>query len=85
MSEAPPGRDNGKSEVPPGRDNGKSEVPPGRDNGKSEADAAPAPSEPDTLPFAPAAQADSAEAPAQEEDSARPIRRGWWQRRFTST
>src|SRR5262245_38378250 len=74
------------SEAPPARDNGKSEPPPGRDNGKSEADAAPARSEPDApLPFTPAAQADGADVPAQEEDGTRPIRRGWWQRRFTST
>jgi ribonuclease E len=62
----------------------RSEAQPARDNGSSEAGAAPTRPEPDALPFAPAAQTDGAAA-AEEEDSARPIRRGWWQRRFTST
>jgi hypothetical protein len=61
-----------------------SEAAPARDNGKSEPVVAPQPAEPDALPFTPAAQADGAQA-SEEEDSARPIRRGWWQRRFTST
>ena len=61
-----------------------SETAPARDNGKSEPGVAPPRPEPDALPFTPAAQADGAEA-AEEADSTRPIRRGWWQRRFTST
>jgi hypothetical protein len=67
------------------------ELPPARDNGsrQDEANAAPSvPAPPEALPFTPAASAPEPEAEpdaAEAEDASRPIRRGWWQRRFTST
>ena len=73
-----------EKEWTPERPHWMSETAPARDNGKSEPGVAPPRPEPDALPFTPAAQADGAEA-AEEADSTRPIRRGWWQRRFTST
>jgi hypothetical protein len=73
------------SEAAPSRDNGKSEPASGRDNGTSETSPEPPRPEPEAVPFTPAAQGDGTEASAAEEDNTRPIRRGWWQRRFTST
>jgi ribonuclease E len=70
-------------EAQPAGDNGSSEPPPLADDGTSPAISEP-PVEAEPLPFTPTPQGEPAHAPA-EEDNARPIRRGWWQRRFTST
>jgi hypothetical protein len=69
-------------EAAPARDNGTSAPPPLGDNGTSAPSAAPASPEAEPLPFTPAPQGEPRGAEAEEE-SARPIRRGWWQRRFT--
>jgi ribonuclease E len=66
------------------RENGREEPAPIADNGASAGRAAATAPEPEPLPFTPAPPGEPAEAEA-EEDSSRPIRRGWWQRRFTST